>query len=104
MDFLFFIYVTHQCWYDPGSERTFVSLSGHTLVHIIMATVATAQALGDADTTCPNISDAAAFKAHKSPMLKNKLASFRDQLMLLELAEQAYCDRPLGICFYFVVR
>ena len=51
--------------------------------------MATAQNLGAADPTCPLITDAAAFKAHKSPMVKSKLAAFRDQLMALPAEEQA---------------
>ena len=49
----------------------------------------TAQNLGPEDPTCPLIADAAAFKAHKSPLVKSKLAAFRDQLMALPAHEQA---------------
>ena len=56
----------------------------------------TAAVLGKADDTCPRITDPEGFRAHKSPLLKQKLASFRDQLMELSPEEQAQLYRSIG--------
>ena len=63
----------------------------------------TAAVLGEADATCPRITDVEAFKAHKSLLLKQKLASFRDQLMELSPEEQAQLYRSIGGAPFLVI-